>query len=923
MFPEGFDQQAQRMANTLEHIREPEAVTMGVKPKKISVLMQNQSSQSNGFVTLAPRRSEFYTMPTQEYNFTGNNEWLNALATHEYRHIVQFQRSITGFNKFMYYLFGQRALAGLSFVSAPQWFWEGDAVATETAFTQSGRGRIPNFDLLFRMNFLEGRTFNYHKQYLRSYKHNIPNHYVLGYHMVSYLRYKTGDPQIWERIVRRAWNWPFIPFTFSNAIHKETGSHVVDFYRQMATDLQKKWRSEQQGLVFTRFDRVNPRKDSVYTDYQFPQVLADGTVVALKSGIGDIAQLVVLNEGREHKGPLMGPVNETGQLTSANMRVVWNEFRYDPRYQVRSYTTIVGYDFGTGAKQVVARQSRYASAALSPDGYQVATVETGTDYKVKLLIVDYYSGKVVTEFDNPDNDFISMPRWSTEGKSIVALRLTKEGKAVSLFNVERGTWTDLLPPSNENIGYPVLFGRHLFYNSPYSGIDNIYALDLETGKKYQVTSARYGAYSPAFSPDGQTMYYNNQGRNGIDVVKIANDPQYWKPLESVTVTAPGFFQHLVDQENNSTLLKGVPEKKYAVTKYSKLRGIINPHSWGPYTTSSLSYLDIGISSLDLLNTTSIDLGYRFDATERTGFWRANVTYQGIYPIFDVLYTNGKRQSTRTYKDTTGVAQQAVFNWNEQTLEGGVRIPLLTTRSAYQSQVTVSNAVGLTHVSDFRNDVTGDGRFFYDQLDNGNLVYNHFSFSAYRLLKRSRRDFYSRWGQYVNVNAYGTPFGGDYKGSLFAFMGAMYFPGLMKHHSLNGYWAYQRTLIDQQPDSYIFRNQVPTPRGQTVGRFQDFYSMAANYAFPLWYPDIALGPILNVQRVRANVFTDYAFGKSTLKDASGQDVYTSKHYTSIGGDLKFDVNIMRFLQQVALGVRYSYAVENGSSQFEFVVGNIGF
>lgn len=923
LFPEGFEVQAQRMANTLEHIREPEAASMGVKPKKISVLLQSQSSQSNGFVTLAPRRSEFFAMPTQEYNFTGTNEWLNGLAAHEYRHIVQFQRSITGFNKFVYYALGQRALAGLSFVAAPQWFWEGDAVATETAFTQSGRGRIPNFDLLFRTNFLEGRTFNYHKQYLRSYKHNIPSHYVLGYHMVSYLRYKTGDPEIWEKIVRRAWNWPFIPFTFSNAIHKETGSHVVDLYRQMATDLKKKWKDEQQGLNITKFERVNPRKDSVYTDYQFPQVLSDGTVVAMKSGLAHIAQLVVLSEGREHKGILMGPVNQSGQLSSSNLRVVWNEFRYDPRYLVRNYTTIVGYDFGTGAKQTVVRHARYASAALSPDGYQVATVETDTNYKIKLLIVDYYSGQTVKEFDNPDNDFISMPRWSDDGKSIVALRLTKAGKAVTLFDVGSGTHKDLLPPSTENIGYPVVHGQYLFYNSPYSGIDNIYALDVQTGKKFQVTSAKYGAYNPAISPDGQTLYYNNQGRNGMDVVKIPLDPQYWKPLEAITTIAPGFYQHLVDQENSGNLFKTVPEKSYGVKKYSKLKGMINPHSWGPYTTSSLSYLDIGISSLDLLNTTSIDLGYRFDATERTGFWRAAMTYQGIFPILDALYTKGNRHSVRSYNDSTGTAQEAAFDWNEQTLEGGVRIPLLTTRSAYLSQVYFSNAVGLTHITNFKNNVDGGGRYFYDQLDNGNLIYNRFGFSAYRLLNRSRRDIYSRWGQYVTVDSYATPYGGDYRGNLFSFLGALYFPGFMRHHSLNGYWAYQKTLIDQKPDSYIFRNQVPTPRGQSVGRFEDFYSMSANYTFPIWYPDIAVGPVLNVQRLRGNLFTDYAFGKSTLKDPSGNEVPSRRHYTSIGADLKFDVNIMRFLQQIALGVRYSYAVEKGTSQVEFVVGNIGF
>jgi len=163
LYPEGFGEQAQRVANTLEHIREPEGASLGVTPRKISIILHSQSSNSNGFVTQAPRRSEFYAMPPQNYNFIGNNEWLTLLSSHEYRHMVQFQKSITGFNKAIYLLFGQLAQAGMAFVAIPQWFWEGDAVATETAFTHSGRGSIPEFDLVFRTNLLEGKNFNYSK----------------------------------------------------------------------------------------------------------------------------------------------------------------------------------------------------------------------------------------------------------------------------------------------------------------------------------------------------------------------------------------------------------------------------------------------------------------------------------------------------------------------------------------------------------------------------------------------------------------------------------------------------------------------------------------------------------------------------------------------------------------------------------------
>src|SRR5688500_3346326 len=66
LFPKGFDQQAQRVANTLEHIHKAESRTLGSYPRRISVILQNQSSESNGFVTILPRRSEFYTMPPQD-----------------------------------------------------------------------------------------------------------------------------------------------------------------------------------------------------------------------------------------------------------------------------------------------------------------------------------------------------------------------------------------------------------------------------------------------------------------------------------------------------------------------------------------------------------------------------------------------------------------------------------------------------------------------------------------------------------------------------------------------------------------------------------------------------------------------------------------------------------------------------------------
>ncbi len=943
LYPLGYEQQAQRMANTLEYVHEPEAKTMGASPRKISIILQNQNSISNGFVSITPRRSEFFGMPSQNYNFIGNNDWLNLLATHEYRHIVQYQHATRGFNRLVYYGFGNFGLSAMAYLGAPQWFWEGDAVATETAFTNSGRGRIPNFELLFRTNLMEGRTFNYHKQYLRSYKHNIPDHYKLGYHMVSYLRRKTKNPEVWENVTRRSWNTSFIPFTFSVALKKETGLYVRDLYNEMAADLKKQWQAQLDTTRLTPFFTVNTRTNNAYTDYRFPQEMEGGRILVQKSGIGDIEQLVLLDGNHETTIYTQGAINDAAMLSATNSRVVWNEHRFDPRWRMKTYSAIVGYDMGSKTKTVIAKNGRYAAAAISSDGYQIATVETSTDYQTKLVVLDYLSGKRVLEFKNPDNDFISMPRWTPDGKQIVALKTNKKGKALVSFSLENKEEKLLTEFSDENMGHPVPFGKYVLYNSPISGIDNIYALDTETGKRYQITSSKYGSYNPSLSRDGKIIYYNEQGKDGLDVVKINFNPSEWKEWNLRTQPS-ALFAHLAEQEASHHFLSGIPDSTYKAKRYSRLKGIVNPYTWGAYVNNDLTSIFAGITSRDLLSTTTISGGYQYDLSEQTSAWKGMISYQALYPIIDFSFTKSNRQvnegtvpidvinATNTTSDTTTIFRTLIYKWEEQSIEAGIRIPLVATTSKFIRNFTFGNSVGATQVNNFRNSITGSSRIipsvvrndtiiyynpsFFVYQGNGNLVYNHFSLSAYRILKQSRRDFNPKWGQAVFVHSYSTPFSGAYTGSQFSIYALLYFPGLFKHHSFWGYGAYQsrNMSLNQSRENYQFRNRIPLPRGIPVSStYQNFYSFSGNYALPVLYPDINIGPLLNFQRVRLNAFFDYGYGSGFFGNQ-----FTSQ-YISTGAEVKFDINVMRLLPQLDIGFRYSYGIKPSTSLFEILIG----
>lgn len=941
IYSEGFAGQAQRVANSLEHIHEAASKSLGTAPRKISVILQNQSSVSNGFVSILPRRSEFYTMPTQDYNFLGTNDWLDLLAVHEYRHVVQYQHATRGFNKAIYYLFGSISLAGMAQVAAPSWFWEGDAVVAETAFTPSGRGKIPNFGLVMKTNLLEGRKFNYHKQHLRSYKHFIPDHYVFGYYMTSYLRRKTNDPDIWGKISARSWSVPFLPFAFSNAIRKETGMYVTDLYDEMADDLSAAWKKELDGLVLTPFVRVNARSNKAYTDYLYPQPLADGSVLVMKKGIGDIEKFVVLNKNKdEEKVFTPGMINDTGMLSATGNTVVWNEYGYDPRWIVRNYSQVKAYDLSTGKrKRVGGKRSRYAGAAIAPGANRIVTIETDTHYKTSVVLLDAAQGTVIKRFPNPENLFYSMPRWTDDGKHIVLLKTLPEGKTITLIDSETGHSRDVLPVSQENVGYPVVHGNYLLFNSPARGIDNIFAVDLTTGQRFQVTTSRLGAYNPAVSADGRTLYYNDQTKDGLDVVSVPFNPGQWEPYKPGR-EATLFFGHLVEQEGHPDILKDVPDTDRVHQRYRAINGLINPYNWGAAFESDLTEASIGLLSRDILSTTSVSLGYFFDINERTGALRGQVSYQGLFPIIDISASVSNRsvnEGSRRFYDTliepvSSEERDVIFKWKEKNIQAGLRVPLITTSSRYHGSLTVGNSVGLTQVSDFDNSVnefgrfipSGDGRYypFYEYAGDGQLVYNHFNVSAFRMLKQSRRDINAKWGQQLEIQSFETPFGGEFSGRLFSVFGALFFPGVAKHHSFWTYGGYQHSQYEQRFDprsqTYIFRNQIPVPRGQSVFRFQEFYSASANYTLPLWYPDIALGPVINFQRLRANVFFDYGIGEGPAFFHS-----TSREYSSVGIEAKLDVNLMRFFPQFDIGVRFTKGLSPATSEFELLIGTFNF
>lgn len=509
------------------------------------------------------------------------------------------------------------------------------------------------------------------------------------------------------------------------------------------------------------------------------------------------------------------------------------------------------------------------------------------------------------------NDFYIMPRFSSDGKAIVAIKQNRQGKTIERIELESGVSKELIPYTTLNIGHAVPNGDYVFFNSPYNGVDNIFAVHVPTGQQYQVTNRKYGAYNPAFSPDGREMAFNDFTPDGFRIVTMPNDTASWSRIENVPNRTVAYYKPLISQEQGHDIMPEVPEKSYPVQPYRQWRQMFNPYSWGPVASSSGQALNVGISSQDLLSTTLLDAGYRFDANQQTGSFVTNLSYQGWYPVLDASFATGRRKTTIDLNRDQVRDKDSIPTdyWRENAFSFGIRLPFNFTRSKYSERLTLGIFNNITNVSGYNLPAR-----FYSDLSTGTLNDMRYTVQYTRLLKMAPRDVNPRGGQLFSLNYRHTPLQSDFNGSLATAQAGLFLPGIGKHHSLGLRGAYQREDVRRRGDLYIFPTTLLFPRGFAYRNFENFVKGSVDYRFPIFYPDWSISRLFYLQRLKGNLF--YDFGRGITK---GQ--FTDYH--SIGLDLSVDFNFMRLLPQLEVGVRTYYHPQTGDRNIQLLVIDVGF
>lgn len=876
IFPSTIEREAQRAAHLLETAYPYVTRSLEEKPPKISLVLQAHTTESNGFVTLAPRRSEFFLTPPVN-PVLGSAEWIKTLSIHEFRHVVQFQKGRRGFSNFLYIILGEVGQAlGLAF-TAPPWLFEGDAVGIETALTEGGRGRLPLFERDLRTLLLSGQDYNYDKAHLGSFKDYIPNHYVYGYFYTSFLRNHYGDLFI-SRVMNASASSAYNPLSFYNAMDRYLPEgDFEDFYRHVIRELTTEWKAKLEKLSLTDYLVTSPKKNFGWTNYLYPQGTSEGTL-ALKNGLSFIDQFVLIKDGNERSLFYPGVLNQEYPFKVRKDLLAWTELDIHPRWGYQDYTCLRLYDVKNDEHLLNRCGLKLRLAVLDHEAERVAAVEWNEAQEQRIHILSK-KGESKKIYSFPADKVIASLDWLNEKELVLVIRDHDDNKSLVKFSLANESSTELIKPTKTNLGFVSVEKGEIFLESPESGIDNIYHLD---GKLTQLTTSRYGAYAPDLH-EGE-LVYNEYTPEGMIVARKKS--KWSEPAPSSDSFLP-YYQKFASAEGYSDFSKDLKsEKNRESSEYSQFSHSLNLHSWLIFAPPLSNSVTVQGYSRDILNNLSLSGGVSYNLNEQTTQGFVGLAFSHYYPVFDLRAGYGGRK-----QDVIRNGRELDNRWEEGTLEAGLQIPWNSIQGRFIQQFTLRSFAKIIKVT---NKISNKR----DELTDNSLFSPGLELSFGLTARKSHRDIYSPLGFVLSARAEeGRDISGDNeRGAIQSIDSRIFLPGLGRHHSLFHQFAFEK----QRDNFYQYESQILYPRGTSSPFLDEFFKYSGNYTLPLFYPDWNLSRYLYVKRIYGNLFYDLIDGR----------VDTSNYRASSAGwELIFEILPLRLAFPLGIGVRGSYPIES--------------
>ncbi|MEO6454972.1 MAG: hypothetical protein ABIN97_12900 [Ginsengibacter sp.] len=891
IFPVGMQSEAIRVANIISYLNNSTQQSIGNRQHKINVVLQNQTTISNGYVGLGPFRSEFFLTPLQNSFQLGSLPWVDQLAIHEFRHVQQYNNYNIGISKLMRILFGEEGQALANNAAIPDWFFEGDAVYNETNVSSQGRGRLPFFFNAYRSLWQSNKNYSWMKLRNGSYKDFIPDHYALGYLLVAYGREKYGN-EFWKNVTHDAAAFKGIFYPFQIAIKKYSGKNFIEF----RNDALQFFRNNLTNTTVQK--NIRKHKNENYISYEYPSYTESKAIVFVKSSYKYPPAFYIFEDNRERKIRTKD-ASIDNYFSYRNGKIVYTSYRPDKRWGYKDYGELQILDVTNGRQQTLTKQSKYFSPDISEDGKRIVVVEVEPKGESSLQILNADNGKVISKVPNTDSLFYTFPKFYGADKIISAVRDQSGRMSLAQISINSGVAEYLLPFSFNVIGFPTIWHDTVYFSASYKKDDKLFAYSIENKKLLTPESfldgEALGYYQPSITDN--KIAWTTFTANGFKLVEKDRGILKWKDADT-TYFHDIIFDFMITSlnKNNANALGLIPQTPLSFSKYSKATGLLNFHSIEP-AVNDPEY-SITLVSENILNTLQSQLSFTYNNDEQFKKIGFNGVYSGLFPYLSagVDYTidrRGRYHGQRVY-------------WNEVEPGAGISLPLNLSkgRSLTNMNIGTRYTFNQTNYKGAYKDTLGKVSYSY--------LNNFFSFTTQEL--KGKQQIYPAFAQALSISFKKAVT--NYTASQFVVNANFYLPGLFGNQSivLNGAYL-KRSKFNQ----INFSSNFPFSRGYESENLYQMAKWGINYHFPLFYPDKGFANIVYLLRTRANLFYD----QTHVNDFFSNGSIFKADLRSTGAEVYFDTKWWNELP-LTLGIRYSHLLDDdlfgqpGKNRWELIL-----
>lgn len=878
VFPRGHVADAARVSTIIGRINQQNDSSSGTKRRFLHIVLQRETTVSNGYVALAPFRSEFMLTPPADPFDQGSTPWIDQLALHEYRHAEQYSNFNRGGARLFSFLLGQQGQAFANALTVPDWFFEGDAVYQETRYSAQGRGRLASFFNGYRSLWESNRNYSLAKLRNGSLKDYVPGHYDLGYQLVAY-GYEKYGASFWKNISLDAAAMKGVFYPWQKAVGRYTGQRYRDFIQDAL----------QRNRTVMQVPDVAAGK-SAYADAFNPVYTETGSLLHTRASFSAVPAFY--EKTGDHLHRIRTRDRSTDNYFSySNGSIVYASFRPDIRWGWKNYSELQLLNTATGKQTTITRKSKYFSPALSVTGDSIIAVYNQPGEAVALHLLNR-EGKLLQTWPAATGELYYHPVFA--GGNIVAAVRDAGGRMALVAISVTGERTFIVPWQASVIGYPKPAGEFVYFTAGYQARDRLFRIHIDGSNRQllenEASLSQTGQYQPAVSGDTLTwMQFTADGTRLHSARIQATDAV----LDSRAMNADPLLLTALT-EAHSLLYPEAATEEVPVERYPKSKGLLHPHSWLPWFDGEEFSFDL--MSENILNTLVSDLYLGYNRNE--GYKKVGVS--GSYGAWFPVITTGFSYTI----DRRAYANGKSVYWNETEVPVNIQLPLNLSRGRFLRYLSLYSGIVFNQARFQGEDRQRYGAPAYQYL-NHQLAFSN-------QVQQAPQQFNPSFAQSLRVH---------YRNAISRFSsrqlllaGNFYFPGLAKNHSLVVAVGVQGR---DSTDGIRFSNEMGLARGYTDENFFRAGSGRINYAFPLCYPDVGAFGIIYLLRLRANLFYDHSIAKDrSIYGDSGRHIYRSA-----GVEIMADTKWWNQLP-VSLGIRYAYLADQdahaGRNRFELIV-----